>query len=70
MARWIALAVAFPLSSKIRAAIQVAPGATPIVVPPDPPPTITPIVAVPWPLASNGAMCCPYGSYQEFVPPR
>ncbi len=39
------MGVALQSSSKILAAIHLAPGATPTVLP-----TITPIVAVPWPL--------------------
>ncbi len=67
----MAVAVAVPLSLKIFAAIHVAPGAMPIDVPPASPPTMTPIVAVPWPLRSVGVVgCWPYGSNQEFEPPR
>ena len=67
----MAVAVAVPLSLKILAAIHVAPGAMPIDVPPASPPTMTPIVAVPWPLRSVGVVgCWPYGSNQEFEPPR
>ena len=69
-ARWILLVVALPRSLKILAAIHFAPGATPIAVPPCAPPTITLIVHVPWPAASKGELCWPYGSYQLFAPPR
>src|SRR4029079_417159 len=46
------------------AAIQRAPGATPIVLPLRSPPTIVPVVCVPWPLLSYGDSCSPYGSNQ------
>ena len=57
-ARWVLLVRLWPASLKIRAAIQRAPGATPIDVPPALPPTITPITWVPWPLMSVGAAGC------------
>src|SRR6185312_2264746 len=63
--------VAEPRSLKIFTAIHLAPGATPTPVPPADPPTITPIVQVPWPLMSVGVVgCWPFGSYQLFEPPR
>ncbi|HEY8112559.1 MAG TPA: hypothetical protein VII16_06790, partial [Actinomycetes bacterium] len=35
------------------------------------PPTITPMVHVPWPLTSVGVVgCSPFGSYKLLVPPR
>ena len=49
---WIRLTVAWPESLKIFAAIQTAPGATPIAVPPALPPRRSPIDCVPCPLAS------------------
>src|SRR6516225_3937170 len=68
---WIRVVVAEPWSLKILTAIQRASGAMPIEVPPASPPTITPIVAVPWPLTSVGvAECSPLGSYQLLLPPR
>ena len=67
---WMAVAVAEPLSLKMRAAIHFAPGAMPMVLPLAAPATITPVVAVPWPSRSVGTACCPYGSNHEFVPPR
>ena len=63
--------VAVPRSLKIFTAIQVASGATPMEEPPLLPPTMTPIVWVPWPFTSVGVVgCWPLGSYQLFVPPR
>ena len=46
------------LSLKILTAIHCAAGATPTEVPPASPPTITPIVQVPWPLRSVGVVGC------------
>ena len=69
--RWTPAAVATPWSLKIFTAIQRASGAIPIAEPPASPPTIAPIVHVPWPLTSVGVVVCsPLGSYQLFVPPR
>src|SRR5262249_9601230 len=63
--------VAVPRSLNILTAIHVASGATPTELPPASPPTITPMVRVPWPLTSVGVVgCCPFGSYQLLVPPR
>ena len=70
IAWWMAVAVAVPRSLKILAAIQRAPGATPTDDPPADPPTMMPIVAVPWPDRSVGVACWAYGSYHESVPPR
>src|SRR5262249_54797160 len=68
---WIPVEVAVPRSLNILTAIHVASGATPTELPPASPPTITPIVQVPWPLTSTGVVgCCPFGSYQLLVPPR
>src|SRR5499425_437241 len=68
---WIPVEVAIPRSLNILTAIHVASGATPTELPPASPPTITPIVQVPWPLTSTGVVgCCPFGSYQLLVPPR
>ena len=68
---WIAVRELPPASFQIRAAIQLAPGATPIEVPPASPPTITPIVPVPCPVRSVGIVVCwPYGSYQSPGVPR
>ena len=60
-----------PPSLKILAAIHVASGATPIVLPPASRPTMMPIVSVPWPDRSVGMEgCWPLGSNQLLVPPR
>src|SRR5215813_1174014 len=68
---WIPVEVAVPRSLNILTAIHVASGASSTELPPASPPTITPIVHVPWPLTSVGvAGCSPFGSYQLLVPPR
>src|SRR3972149_2245953 len=64
------LYAAVSASLKILTAIHRAPGATPMVDPPASPPTIIPIVPVPWPSASYGVRCSPFGSYQLLFPPR
>src|SRR5512132_1393437 len=62
---WMPREVAVPRSLNILTAIQVASGATPTELPPASPPTITPMVHVPWPLTSVGVVgCSPFGSYQ------
>src|SRR4029077_15161232 len=62
---------AFPRSLKIFTPIHLASGATPTEVPPASPPTMTPIVHVPWPLTSvGGDGFSRLGSYQLFDPPR
>src|SRR5689334_10926647 len=68
---WIHVVVAVARSLKILTAIHVASGAIPTELPPASPPTITPMVQVPWPLTSVGvAGCSPFGSYQLLAPPR
>lgn len=44
-----------PRASQPLAAIQRAPGATPMAVPPASPPTMVPTVWVPWPWLSHGS---------------
>src|SRR5574340_1051303 len=50
--------------------MPLASGATPMAVPPIPPPTMRPMVCVPWPSGSYGLACSPCGSYQLLAPPR
>src|SRR5262249_40248657 len=67
----IAGGVGVPRAVELWRAIHAASGAPPTELPRASPPTITPMVRVPWPLTSVGvAGCSPFGSYQLLVPPR